>query len=128
MLNIHFGQNWDICWHNGSSHMPTEQQYLDMVINKTSVLPRMCIRIIGAIMNEGNDKEINFPTEDMVKYIETLGAAFQIQDDLIAIISEVYQTERGCLCEDIHEGKRTLMVINSLQSHNLTEVQKQRLV
>lgn len=76
MLNIHFGQNWDICWHNGSSHMPTEQQYLDMVINKTSVLPRMCIRIIGAIMNEGRDDEKNFPTEHMVKYIETLGAAF----------------------------------------------------
>ena len=47
-----------------------------MVINKTSVLPRMCIRIIGAIMNEGRDDEKNFPTEHMVKYIETLGAAF----------------------------------------------------
>ena len=27
MLNIHFGQNWDIHWHNGKK-MPTEEQYM----------------------------------------------------------------------------------------------------
>lgn len=50
MVNIHFGQNWDIHWHNGNI-MPTEEQYLQMVINKTSCLPRMCIRFISAILN-----------------------------------------------------------------------------
>lgn len=52
MFNLHFGQNWDIHWHNAKNKMPTEQQYLQMVINKTSVLPRMCIRIISRIMGE----------------------------------------------------------------------------
>lgn len=69
MLNIHFGQNWDIDWHNGKT-MPTEEQYFHMVINKTSVLPRMCIRLISAII--GTD------SKEMVKYTDTLGAAFQI--------------------------------------------------
>jgi hypothetical protein len=27
MFNIHFGQNWDIHWHNGKK-MPTEKQYI----------------------------------------------------------------------------------------------------
>ena len=49
MNNIHFGQNWDICWHNGAV-MPSVDQYIHMVINKTSVLPRMATRIIGAII------------------------------------------------------------------------------
>ena len=32
-FNIHFGQNWDIHWHNGKK-MPTEKQYIQMIINK----------------------------------------------------------------------------------------------
>lgn len=65
--NLHFGQNWDIHWHNGCK-MPTEAQYLHMIINKTSVLPRLCVRLIAAIAEED-------PTE-MINYVEQLGAAF----------------------------------------------------
>jgi len=49
----------------------------------------------------------------VTKYIESLGAAFQIQDDIIAVISEEYAKERG-IGEDIREGKRSLMVIHSV--------------
>ena len=44
--------------------------------------------------------------------------AFQIQDDLIACVSDEYAKERGIIGEDIHEGKRTLMVIHSLAAEN----------
>jgi len=64
----------------------------------------------------------------MLKYIELLGAAFQIQDDLIALVSEDYAKERGLIGEDIHEAKRTLMVLNSYWSQTLNEKQKKRLV
>ena len=60
--------------------MPTEEQYIHMVINKTSVLPRMCMRLICSIM-EIKDAQM------IVRYIESMGAAFQIQDDLIALVS-----------------------------------------
>ena len=105
-----------------------------MVINKTSVLPRMCIRLISSII-KGHMKQSGQCTENfekqsvmMVKYIELLGAAFQIQDDLIALVSEDYAKERGLIGEDIHEGKRTLMVLNSYWSQTLNEKQKKRLV
>ena len=49
----------------------------------------------------------------MVKFTNSLGAAFQIQDDIIAVTSEEYRKERGVFCEDIQEGKRSLMVIYS---------------
>lgn len=42
-----------------------------------------------------------------------MGAAFQIQDDVIAVTSEKYRKERGIYAEDIHEGKKTLMVIHN---------------
>jgi geranylgeranyl pyrophosphate synthase len=72
MFNIHFGQNWDIFWHNGKK-MPTEKQYIHMIINKTSVLPRLCARLIGVIL-ELTDVQ----TKAIVKYTVSLGAAFQI--------------------------------------------------
>ena len=108
--NLHFGQNWDIHWRNGKL-MPTEEQYLHMIINKTSVLPRLCVRLIAQIMKED-------PTE-MINYVEQLGAAFQIQDDLIAIKSDIYAKERGILAEDIHEGKRTLIVSHAYRKSNM---------
>ena len=42
-----------------------------------------------------------------------MGVAFQIQDDIIAVISEQYAKERG-IGEDIREGKRSLMVIHTM--------------
>lgn len=118
--NLHFGQNWDIHWHNGKK-MPTEAQYLQMIINKTSVLPRLCVRLIARIM------EID--CESMVNYVEQLGAAFQIQDDLIAIKSESYAKERGILAEDIHEGKRTLIVSHAYyKSDSITDEEKARML
>lgn len=49
----------------------------------------------------------------MIKFVNMLGAAFQIMDDVIAVESDDYRKERGTFCEDIQEGKRTLMVIHS---------------
>jgi hypothetical protein len=44
------------------------------------------------------------------------------------VVSEDYAKERGLIGEDIHEGKRTLMVLNSYFSDNLTSIEKDRLV
>ena len=52
----------------------------------------------------------------MTDYVESLGAAFQIEDDIIAVTSEEYAKERGTVGEDIHEGKKTLMVLHSYHS------------
>ncbi len=79
-----------------------------MVLNKTSVLPRICLRFISSLMNLTPGQR-----SAVIKYIETLGAAFQIQDDIIAVISEAYAKERG-IGEDIREGKRSLMVIHTM--------------
>ena len=64
----------------------------------------------------------------MVSYVEKVGAAFQIQDDLISILSKDYAKSRGILAEDIHEGKKSLMVINSFYGDKLSDEKKKRLV
>jgi geranylgeranyl pyrophosphate synthase len=48
MVNLHLGQNWDIHWHNGQGQ-PTVPRYLDMITNKTSVLPRMNLELLSLV-------------------------------------------------------------------------------
>lgn len=77
-----------------------------MVENKTSCLPRLCLRFISQLTER--DPEL---TTKLIRFTNSLGAAFQIQDDIIAVTSEEYRKERGVYCEDIQEGKKSLMVI-----------------
>jgi len=43
------------------------------------------------------------------------------------VLSKTYAESRGILAEDIHEGKKTLMVINSCYGTAITDEKKQRL-
>ena len=109
MARIHFGQAWDIHWHNQkNTKVPSEAQYYQMVENKTSCLPRMVLRLIAELTNQDEVKKVK-----IIKFMNMLGAAFQIMDDVLAVDSGDYRKERGSYSEDIQEGKRTLMVIHA---------------
>lgn len=108
MFHVLLGQNWDISWHKGVIK-PTEAQYYQMVAHKTGVLLRLNARMIGTAL-----KLKKFQINGLASFVEALGTAFQIQDDIIAITSEEYEKERG-LAEDIREGKRSLMVTRIIQ-------------
>jgi len=64
---------------------------------------------IAAVVSGANAAQV----EAYGRFAESIGVAFQIQDDLLNIAGDKFVGhETG---EDIHEGKRTLMVIHSLQ-------------
>ncbi|CAI2367584.1 unnamed protein product [Moneuplotes crassus] len=117
---LHFGQNWDICWHN-NYNFPNQDEYFQMTASKTGVIPRLIATLVSTLYGSDPEKitRIQRMTDD-------LGIAFQIQDDVIAIESDLYAQERGIFGEDIHEGKRTLMVIHSC--NNLPKKDAKRLV
>ena len=49
MKNIHLGQGWDIYWHGSIKkieNIPSEEDYLLMVSNKTGVLARMVCNLV----------------------------------------------------------------------------------
>jgi geranylgeranyl pyrophosphate synthase len=103
MLRLHFGQGMDIAWHNGHA-TPTEELYYQMCSFKTGSLARMAARFacIVAKANPTVEKKI-------VRFAESLGIAFQIQDDILNIEGTVGKS----FGDDITEGKRSLMVIHS---------------
>lgn len=123
LLNLGMGQAMDIAWHKGIANADavTEKQYLQMCAYKTGTLARMSAKI-AAVLAGADAKTI----ETLGKFAESIGVAFQIQDDVINLTSEEYSKGVGYKGFDITEGKRTIMVIHALQKANQQD--KKRLV
>ena len=112
LLNIHFGQCTDIEW-SKSDYIPTQDQYLRMVMNKTSVLARLAVKF--ALSACSTDEKI---AKALINHAEKIGTSFQIWDDIINLESEEYAKGRSYLGEDITEGKKSLIIIRALQQSN----------
>lgn len=117
MIKLHLGQGLDIYWHNNGSGI-TEDLYLQMCAFKTGTLARLAVKI-GAYLGNGTKKQI----KALERFAESIGVAFQIQDDILNITNEEWGKEYG---DDVSEGKRTLMVIRVLEIGSKKD--KQRLL
>lgn len=110
MLNLHFGQGYDIWWHNGKKN-PSPDEYLQMCAYKTGTLARLSAKLASLLAGASSEQ-----VEAIGKFAETIGVAFQIQDDILNIVPGKVARTKGQLGEDIHEGKRTLMVLHCLET------------
>ena len=125
MINISFGQATDIAWHKNlvDAERITVDEYVQMCAYKTGTLARMAARL-GALF-AGATPVVQ---ERMGVLAESIGVAFQIQDDILNLTatSGKNQFTNEYVGSDITEGKRTLMVIHTLQKANKND--KKRLV
>lgn len=127
MLNLHLGQGLDISWHStllNEGKEPTVDNYLQMCANKTGGLARMSAKL-SALICGGTPEQV----EAIGRFAESIGIAFQIQDDILNLQSDAsLALSKGGAGEDIHEGKRTIMVIHcfntapSEQAHRLKQI------
>ena len=120
MVNIHFGQGMDICWHKGGKQEISEEQYLQMVSFKTGCLARQAGRL--AVVLSGGSQELE---QKVGRVCESIGIGFQIADDILSLSGEEFQKGKG-FGDDITEGKRSLPVIHTLQK--ASEEDRQRLL
>ncbi|UCE28825.1 MAG: polyprenyl synthetase family protein [Candidatus Bathyarchaeota archaeon] len=123
MVNISFGQATDIAWHRGLADADeiTEKQYLQMCTYKTGTLARMSAKLASVLAGADDDL-----TEKMGKFAEMIAVAFQIQDDILDLVSERFAEGKGGFGRDITEGKRTLLVIHTLEKAETMD--KRRLI
>jgi len=112
MINISFGQAMDIAWHKGLADADgiDEQDYLQMCAYKTGTLARIAAKL-AAVLSEADDEL----TEKLGHFAEAVGVVFQIQDDVLDLTGKEFTEKKGARGMDISEGKRTLMVIHTLQ-------------
>ena len=103
------GQAIELGWRRDNALHVAEADYLLMILKKTCWYTTILPCRIGALIGTRGRMD----PERFVRFGFFLGAAFQIQDDLLNLIGdrERYGKE---LLGDLQEGKRTLMLIHLL--------------
>jgi len=91
------------------------RDYLHMCLKKTSWYSFIYPMRVGATVAQGRQ-----PAERFCRLGWYMGAAFQIQDDILNLTGD-YQQYRKEIGGDLREGKRTLMLIQLLTACNLKE-------
>ncbi|MBI2144387.1 polyprenyl synthetase family protein [Candidatus Woesearchaeota archaeon] len=120
LLKCHFGQAIDIWWHSGKSgKIPTLEEYLQMCADKSGSLACMAAKL-GALLGGGTDEQV----QALGNFAEAGGVVFQIQDDILNLAEN--QSIGKEIGDDINEGKRTLLVIHTLNV--ASEAEKKRLL
>jgi len=89
--------------------MVSEKEYLEMIYKKTSALIEASAKI-GAILAGADEESVNA----MAIYGRNIGMAFQLKDDLLGIYGREEITGKPVF-SDLREGKKTLLVIRSLE-------------
>ncbi|KAG9243718.1 isoprenoid synthase domain-containing protein [Calycina marina] len=111
LLNLHRGQGMDLFWRDTLT-CPSEDDYLEMVGNKTGGLFRLAVKLMQASSTS---------KKDCVPLVNLLGIVYQIRDDYQNLYSAEYESNKG-LCEDLTEGKFSFPIIHSIRTRpdNLT--------
>lgn len=119
MIRLHHGQGFDIFWRDHQV-CPTEEDYKQMVLDKTGGLFRLGVKLMQAFSED---------TRDYIPLVNKLAIYFQIRDDYINLQSFEFMDNKG-FCEDITEGKFSFPIIHSIRSaprdHRLLSILKQR--
>ena len=112
MISLSLGQAMDIAWHKGLANADKldEENYLQMCAYKTGTLARMAAKMAAVLADA--DEEL---VEKLGCFAESIGVAFQMQDDILDLTSEEFAEKKGGYGQDITEGKRTLIVIHTLK-------------
>lgn len=107
------GQAIELGWRRDNALTLTDANYLDMVLKKTCSYTTIWPSRVGALIGMRHDRHL----DRLVRFGFFLGAAFQIQDDLLNLTGD--RARYGKEIEgDLWEGKRTLMLIHLLRLAN----------
>lgn len=139
MINLHRGQGLDLLWRD-TLQCPTEEEYVEMVRNKTGGL----LRIAGGLMliwsgseasdsgpgvGSNQDKHVDSTNgnqaaaaaaappksrPDLLPLLDLIGLLFQIRDDYMNLDSDAYAQNKG-FAEDLTEGKFSFPMIHGIR-------------
>lgn len=132
MVNLHRGQGMDLWWRD-SLTCPSEDDYLEMVSNKTGGLFRLAIKLMQAESSNSafalsphvsgtstpsSTSHTATPhsstTNPVIPLVNTIGLLFQILDDYQNLASTIYTANKG-LAEDLTEGKFSFPVSHAIR-------------
>ncbi|KAI8978428.1 geranylgeranyl pyrophosphate synthase [Pilobolus umbonatus] len=105
LINLHQGQGIELFWRD-SLTCPTEEEYIDMVNNKTNGLLRLAVRLMQA----ASESSI-----DYTSIVNMIGIYFQVRDDYMNLLPTNSTHNKG-FCEDLTEGKFSFPIIHAIRA------------
>ncbi len=117
MISTGLGQMMDVALPN-SSGWSSEEDVLTIFRLKTAHYTLVGPLQLGAILGGGNDNLLSY----IEKFGESLGIAFQIQDDILGVFGDE-KTLGKSVASDAEEGKITLLLIEALRRANARQKQ-----
>ena len=109
------GQALELGWRRDNRTDLTDEDYLQMVLQKTCWLAAIYPLRVGCLIGARGRR----PLDPLIRLGFFFGAAFQIQDDLLNLeAGSAYGKE---INGDLLEGKRTLMIIHALRHGSAAE-------
>jgi geranylgeranyl diphosphate synthase, type II len=113
------GQAIELGWRRDNTVGLQEDDYLNMVLKKTCWYTTIFPLRVGALIGTRDAA----PLDRLLRAGFFLGAAFQIQDDVLNLVGDARKYGKE-LDGDIWEGKRTLMMIRLFQYARPLEVRR----
>jgi geranylgeranyl diphosphate synthase, type II len=110
------GQAIELGWRRENAVDLGEQDYLRMVLKKTCWYTMIFPLRVGALIGTRDGLDL----DEFMRFGFFLGAAFQIQDDVLNLIGDQKQYGKE-LAGDLREGKRTLIVIHAMNQASAEE-------
>jgi len=110
------GQAIELGWRRDNATALTDGDYLGMVLKKTWWYTRIYPTRLGALIATRDERHL----DRFVRFGFFLGAAFQIQDDILNLVGDGARYGKE-LDGDLLEGKRTLILIHLLRQMDAIE-------
>jgi geranylgeranyl diphosphate synthase, type II len=104
------GQGMELAWRRHNALDLVEADYLRMILKKTCWYTTIYPCRVGALIGSRDGVKL----DRFIRFGFFLGAAFQIQDDLLNLVGDHARYGKE-LAGDIWEGKRTLILIRLLE-------------
>jgi len=111
LLNLHRGQGLELLWRD-SLTCPTEEEYVEMVNNKTGGLFRIAIKLMMA----ESESDV-----DYTPLVNLIGVLFQIRDDYMNLQSDEYTVNKS-FAEDLTEGKFSFPIVHAVRTESGRQV------
>lgn len=112
---LHLGQGWDI--EMKCKTVPNIQSYIDTVLCKTGVGPRLTLKMVREYINHFLKINTVKLFDEILSLGDDLSIAFQIWDDLMNLRPSKVSKSKNVIGEDITEGKLTIMVLHTLNGN-----------
>ena len=109
------GQALELGWRRYNANHLGDADYFEMILKKTCWLATIYPIRIGALIGSRGTIDL----EPFVRFGFFLGAAFQIQDDLLNLVADAAYGKE--INGDLWEGKRTLMLIHAFRQVTVDE-------